>query len=79
MRALVRADAQAEALRGVGADAMVADLRGDVEWTAEGCDAAMFAAGACNTGELAAVDAGGAASSRRRRTATSSRASSSAA
>ena len=61
VRALVRADAQAEALRGIGAEAVVADLRGDVEWTAEGCDAAVFAAGARHRGELAAVDAGGAA------------------
>ena len=61
VRALVRADAQAEALRGIGADAVVADLRGDVEWTADGCDAAVFAAGARHRGDLAAVDAGGAA------------------
>ena len=61
VRALVRADAQADALRAIGADAVVADLRGDVEWTAEGCDAAVFAAGARHRGELAAVDAGGAA------------------
>ena len=61
VRALVRTEAQADALRGVGADAVVADLRGDVEWTAAGCDAAVFAAGARHTGELAAVDAGGAA------------------
>ena len=61
VRALVRADAQADALRGIGADAVVADLRGDVEWTADGCDAAVFAAGARHRGDLAAVDAGGAA------------------
>jgi uncharacterized protein YbjT (DUF2867 family) len=61
VRALVRTDAQAEALRGVGAEAVVGDLRGDVEWTAEGCDAAVFAAGARHRGELGAVDAGGAA------------------
>lgn len=42
----VRTDAEASALRDVGADAIVADLRGDVEWTADGCDAAVFAAGA---------------------------------
>src|ERR671924_1347446 len=61
VRALVRADRQAEALRGLGADAVVADLRGDVEWTADGCEAAVFAAGARHRGELGAVDAGGAA------------------
>ena len=61
VRALVRADRQAEALRGLGAEAVVADLRGDVEWTADGCDAAVFAAGARHRGELGAVDAAGAA------------------
>ena len=61
VRALVRTDAQAEALRGAGAEAVVADLRGDVEWTADGCDAAIFAAGARHRGELGAVDAAGAA------------------
>jgi uncharacterized protein YbjT (DUF2867 family) len=61
VRALVRREDQATALRGVGAEAVVADLRGDVEWTAEGCDAAVFAAGARHRGELAAIDAGGAA------------------
>src|SRR3954463_10486429 len=45
VRALVRSEAQAAGLRDRGADAIVADLRGDVEWTAEGCDAAVFAAG----------------------------------
>jgi len=61
VRALVRTDSQATALREVGADAVVADLRGDVEWTAEGCDAAIFAAGARHRPELGAIDAGGAA------------------
>jgi nucleoside-diphosphate-sugar epimerase len=61
VRALVRTDAQAAALRGVGADAVVADLRGDVEWTADGCDAAVFAAGARHRSELGSIDAGGAA------------------
>jgi nucleoside-diphosphate-sugar epimerase len=61
VRALVRTEAQAAALRGAGADAVVADLRGDVEWTADGCDAAVFAAGARHRGELGAVDAGGVA------------------
>jgi nucleoside-diphosphate-sugar epimerase len=61
VRALVRTDSQAAALRDAGADAVVADLRGDVEWTADGCDAAMFAAGARHRAELGAIDAGGAA------------------
>ena len=61
IRALVRTDSQAEALRGAGAEAVVADLGGDVEWTADGCDAAVFAAGARHRGELGAVDAAGAA------------------
>jgi nucleoside-diphosphate-sugar epimerase len=61
VRGLVRTDAQAAALRDAGADAVVADLRGDVEWTADGCDAAVFAAGARHRPELGAIDAGGAA------------------
>jgi uncharacterized protein YbjT (DUF2867 family) len=61
VRALVRAEPQAEALRDVGAEAVVADLRGDVEWTADGCDATVFAAGARHRPELGQVDAGGAA------------------
>ena len=61
VRALVRTEGQAAALREVGADAVVGDLRGDVEWTANGCDAAVFAAGARHRGELGAIDAGGAA------------------
>jgi len=61
VRALVRTEGQAGALRGLGAEAVVADLRGDVEWAADGCDAAVFAAGARHRGELGAIDAGGAA------------------
>jgi nucleoside-diphosphate-sugar epimerase len=61
VRALVRSESQAAALRDIGADAVVADLRGDVEWTADGCEAAVFAAGARHRGELGAIDAGGAA------------------
>src|SRR5918998_5286311 len=61
VRALVRTEDQAAALRDVGADAVVGDLRGDVEWAAEGCDAAVFAAGARHRAELGAIDAGGAA------------------
>jgi nucleoside-diphosphate-sugar epimerase len=61
VRALVRTEGQAAALRDVGAEAVVADLRGDVEWIAESCDATVFAAGARHRAELGAVDAGGAA------------------
>jgi nucleoside-diphosphate-sugar epimerase len=61
VRCLVRTDTQAEALRDVGAEAVVADLRGDVEWAADGCDATVFAAGARHRGELGEVDAGGGA------------------
>jgi nucleoside-diphosphate-sugar epimerase len=61
VRGLVRTDGQAAALRELGAEAVVADLRRDVEWTADGCDAAVFAAGARHRPELGAVDAGGAA------------------
>jgi nucleoside-diphosphate-sugar epimerase len=60
VRAMVRTEGQAAALRDVGAEAIVADLRGDVEWTAAGCDAAIFAAGARHRAELGAVDAAGA-------------------
>jgi nucleoside-diphosphate-sugar epimerase len=61
VRGLVRTEGQAAALRELGADAVVADLRGDVEWTADGCEAAIFAAGARHRPELGAIDAGGAA------------------
>jgi nucleoside-diphosphate-sugar epimerase len=58
---LVRTESQAAALRDVGARALVADLRGDVEWTAADCDAAIFAAGARHRADLGAVDVAGAA------------------
>lgn len=61
VRALVRTQSQADALQSVGAQPVLADLRGDVEWTAEGCEAAVFAAGARHRSELGAIDAGGAA------------------
>ena len=60
-RCLVRTERQAAALRDVGAEAVVGDLRGDVEWAADRCDAAVFAAGARHIGDLGAIDAGGAA------------------
>ena len=61
VRALVRTNAQAAVLRRPGAEAVVADLRGDVEWTAEGCNAAVFTAAARHRSELGSIDAGGAA------------------
>jgi nucleoside-diphosphate-sugar epimerase len=61
VRALARTPAQADSLESTGAQPVLADVRGDVEWTAEGCDAAIFAAGARHRSELPAVDGGGAA------------------
>jgi nucleoside-diphosphate-sugar epimerase len=61
VRALVRTQAQADALESVGAQPLLADLRGDVEWTADGCDAGVFAAGARHRSELSVIDGGGAA------------------
>jgi nucleoside-diphosphate-sugar epimerase len=61
VRAVVRTEGQAEAMRSLGAEPRIADLRGDIEWTFEGCEAAVFAAGARHRGELSAIDAGGAA------------------
>src|SRR5919106_1556046 len=61
VRALVRTDAQAALLRHAGAEAVVADLRGDVEWTAEGCNAGVFTAAARHRSDLGSIDAGGAA------------------
>jgi hypothetical protein len=37
---------------GPGAAAVVADLQGDVEWTADGCEAAVFTAAARHLWEL---------------------------
>jgi nucleoside-diphosphate-sugar epimerase len=61
VRGLVRDESEAAALEELGAKALVGDLRGDVEWAADGCDAAIFAAGARHRSELGAVDAAGAA------------------
>src|ERR1700754_351157 len=61
VRGLVRAQEEAKALEEIGATGLVGDLRGDVEWTAEGCDAAIFAAGARHRSELGAIDGAGAA------------------
>jgi nucleoside-diphosphate-sugar epimerase len=61
VRGFVRTDSQAAGLRGAEAEALVGDLRGDVEWALAGCDAAVFAAGARHRPELGAIDAAGAA------------------
>ena len=61
VRALVRSQEQAGPLEELGAKPVVGDLRGDVEWAAEGCEAAIFAAGARHRPELGAIDGGGAA------------------
>ncbi len=61
VRGLVRTQEQAGSLEEIGAVPLVGDLRGDVEWAAEGCDAAIFAAGARHRTELGAIDGGGAA------------------
>jgi nucleoside-diphosphate-sugar epimerase len=61
VRALVRTPAQAAVLLDAGAETVVADLSQDVEWTAEGCNAAVFAAAARYRSELGSIDAGGAA------------------
>jgi uncharacterized protein YbjT (DUF2867 family) len=61
VRGLVRTPQQAAALGAAGATPLLADLRGDIEWAAGGCDAAVFAAGARHRPELGAIDAGGAA------------------
>jgi nucleoside-diphosphate-sugar epimerase len=61
VRGLVRTHEQAAALGAVGATPLLADLRGDIEWAAVGCDAAVFAAGARRRSDLGAIDAGGAA------------------
>ena len=61
VRAVVRTQEQADELERTGAEPVFADLLGDVEWTAEGCEAAIFAAGARYRSELPAVDGAAAA------------------
>src|SRR4051794_41961410 len=61
VRALVRTQEQADALESVGAQPVLGDLRGDVEWSADGCDAAVFAAGAGPPSALPRGGPGGAA------------------
>src|SRR4051794_18979774 len=61
VRGLVRTPEQATTLGALGATPLLADLRGDIEWAAVGCDAAVFAAGARRRSDLGAIDGGGAA------------------
>jgi nucleoside-diphosphate-sugar epimerase len=61
VRGLVRAQEEARALEEIGATAAVGDLRGDIEWAVDRCDAAIFAAGARHRADLGPVDAAGAA------------------
>lgn len=61
VRGLVRTQEEAGPVEEIGAVPLIGDLRGDVEWAAEGCDAAIFAAGARHRAELGAIDGGGAA------------------
>src|SRR5690242_14786520 len=61
VRGLVRGQEDVRALEEIGATPVVADLRGDVEWAADGCDAAVFAAAARDRASLGAVDGAGAA------------------
>jgi len=46
VRGLVRTREQMRPLEEIGATALVGDLRGDIEWAADRCEAAIFAAGA---------------------------------
>lgn len=61
VRALVRTGEHVAELEAIGAEPLIVDLRGDVEWTVDRCDAAIFAAGARRRADLGAIDAGGAA------------------
>ena len=61
VRALVRTGEHVGALEAQGATPLVADLRGDVEWAVDGCDATIFAAGARRRTDFGAIDGGGAA------------------
>src|ERR1700759_4100668 len=61
VRGLVRSEDEVAALEEIGPRGLVGDRRGDGEWAADGCDAAIFAAGARHRSELGAIDGGGAA------------------
>ena len=45
VRAMIRTENQAQLMRGLGGDPLVADLEGDISNSAEDCDAAVFTAG----------------------------------
>lgn len=59
VKAMIRDDDQAETLRSLGGDPVVADLTGDVSPAVEGCEAVIFAAGSKGK-HLEAVDKQGA-------------------
>jgi uncharacterized protein YbjT (DUF2867 family) len=61
VRGLARTDEQVGGLEVQGATPLVADVRGDIEWAVDGCDAAIFAAGARRRGDFGEIDGGGAA------------------
>jgi nucleoside-diphosphate-sugar epimerase len=61
VRGLVRRRDEVGRLEAMGATPLVGDLRGDVEWAADRCDAAIIAASARHRAELMAIDGGGAA------------------
>src|SRR3954449_9797658 len=60
VRGLVPRQDEVPCLEEIGASALVGDLRGDVEWAADGCDAAIFAAGARPPADPGGIDCGGA-------------------
>ena len=45
VRAIIRSEDQAQVIRDLGGDPLVADLEGDISDTAAGCDAVVFTAG----------------------------------
>ena len=59
VRAMVRDEGQVEELESLGAEAVVADLKGEVSHALEGCDAIIFAAGSGGN-DIEGVDKGGA-------------------
>src|SRR3954453_17997802 len=61
VRGLVRTPEEATAVSATGATPLLAALRGDIEWAAVGCAAAVFAPGARRRWDLGPTDGGGAA------------------
>ena len=59
VKAMIRDEGQADTLRALGGDPVVADLTEDVAYAVDGCDAVIFAAGSGGK-DLEAVDKGGA-------------------